>query len=739
MVTLVHPEDEPDAAALHCRLDITDGSWRTAVRRIQEQLTAGFPNVDDTPVPAGLPYLSVAELSPRSGDLARRSADALLDAQLLSTGTDMWIRVSCRQPGADAPLAARLAGYYGRALAALAEDPDAEHQLLGLVGEAEFEYQTEGLAGPDREVPDQRFHQIFEAYARSQPDAVAAVCGDRSITYAALNRRANMIAHALLAHGTAAEDVVTVVTHRDLDWLAAVIAVFKAGAAYLPIEPGFPPERIATTLEQSDCRIALTSAVARPNLAAAGAQLPRLRTLDLDDDAEFGARPTGDPGLDIRADQLAYLYFTSGSTGRPKGAMCEHGGMMNHLLAKIDDLDIRPGQVVAQTAPQCFDISLWQLVSALLVGGRTLIVEQDVILDIPRFLDTIVAGEVETLQVVPSYLEMLLTNLEEQPRSLGRLRHVSATGEALKWELTSRWFRQFPDIKLVNAYGLTETSDDTNHEVMDRAPADGRVPLGSAVNNVRVYVVDENLNLVPLGAPGEIVFSGVCVGRGYINDEARTRQAFVTDPFRADTRLYRSGDFGRWLPGGKLAFLGRRDAQVKIRGFRIEIGEIENELLRLPGLRDAAVVVVGSGESAQLAAFYSSAEETDGEDIRAALAARLPRYMVPTLIHRLAALPTNANGKLDGKELVRVAETLTAQRDGHRPARTPHEKRLVAAWAAALRVPEDQISRDDHFFERGGTSLSAIKMIADLGRPFTLNELTTHPVLSDLAPLLDRS
>ena len=209
-----------------------------------------------------------------------------------------------------------------------------------------------------------------------------------------------------------------------------------------------------------------------------------------------------DLGVDVGPDQLAYIYFTSGSTGEPKGAMCEHAGMLNHLYAKIDDLGIGEGQVVTQIAPQCFDISLWQLVAGLLVGGRTLIIEQEVILDLQRFVDTIADGKVSVMQVVPSYLEVVLSYLKEHPRELPDLKCVSVTGEVLTMELAQRWFAAMPSVKLVNAYGLTETSDDTNHEVMERAPDGDRVPLGPAVNNVHVYVVDEHLSPVPLGALG---------------------------------------------------------------------------------------------------------------------------------------------------------------------------------------------------------------------------------------------
>ena len=438
----------------------------------------------------------------------------------------------------------------------------------------------------------------------AHPDTVAAVQGARRWTYRELNERANRLARVLLARGLGREAVVAVVCERNLDWLAAVLAVFKAGGVYLPIEPHFPADRIAAMLTRASCGLVLTEPASTTTLDQALDSLPEVQALLIEAGyAEDHA--DGNLGVDVAADQLAYIYFTSGSTGEPKGAMCEHVGMVNHLFAKIDDLEISEGQVVAQTAPQCFDISLWQLVSALLVGGRTLIVEQDVILDVRRFVDTIVEGRVTVLQVVPSYLEVVLSYLEQHPRELSDLRCVSVTGEAIKKELTQRWFAAQPQIKLVNAYGLTETSDDTNHEVMDGVPASDRVPLGRAINNVQIQIVDEYLAPVPLGAPGEIVFSGICVGRGYINDPDRTRAAFLTDP--DGRRRYRSGDHGRWRPDGKLEFLGRKDSQLKIRGFRIELGEIENTLLRVPGVRDGAVVVAErADQSKHLVAFYTA-------------------------------------------------------------------------------------------------------------------------------------
>ncbi len=269
-----------------------------------------------------------------------------------------------------------------------------------------------------------------------------------------------------------------------------------------------------------------------------------------------------------------------------------------------------------------------------------MLIPQDTILDVERFVDEITSRRVAVMQVVPSYLEVVATFLEHRGRELPDLRIVSATGEALKFDIVARWFAVAPGIPLVNAYGLTETSDDTNHEVLREAPADRRISLGPAVRNVRVYVVDPDLEPVPLGAPGLIAFSGVCVGRGYINDPVRTQQCYLTDPHKPGTRLYLGGDYGRWLPDGKLEFLGRRDSQVKIRGFRIEIGEIDNALLLVPGVRDAAVVVAERDDgSKHLVAFYASGRPIPAEELAWRLGETLPDYMVPSAFHWQASLP----------------------------------------------------------------------------------------------------
>jgi amino acid adenylation domain-containing protein len=442
----------------------------------------------------------------------------------------------------------------------------------------------------------------------------------------------------------------------------------------------------------------------------------------------------------VQADQAAYIYFTSGSTGEPKGAMCEHAGMLNHLLAKIEDLEVREGEVVAQTAPQCFDISLWQLLAPLLVGGKTVLIEQEAILDVGRFLDELTMHRVGVAQVVPSYLEVVLAHLEAHPRPLPDLRCLSVTGEALKKELAARWFAAMPGVALVNAYGLTETSDDVTHEVMRTVPEYERVPLGRPVRNARVYIVDENLSPVPLGAPGEIVFAGVCVGRGYVNDPQRSASAFLADPHRPGQRLYRSGDFGRWLPDGRLEFLGRRDAQVKIRGFRIEIGEIENALLGVPGIRDGAVVVAErAAHGKHLVAFYTGAGPISPVALRRRLAETLPEYMVPSVLHWCEGLPLTANSKIDRKALTVLAGQLASGESTDQAPATEAERRLASAWAQVLGIAETEIGRGDDFFDLGGTSLSGVKLAIKLGRAVSLKDIVAHPVLAELAVVLQRN
>src|SRR5215469_5250352 len=733
----------PGCPPLPCQLSTAPKSWRALLLQTHrvESLLLSY---EDFPVRELAAELGLAEssfetvLDPTGRGTGELAGSTVLRVAVSRDRCQVVFRLRYRTDILDADCAARIAGYYCTALALIAADPDAAHEQQSLLSAEERHFQLDSLAGPRKRLPPARFHELFEQRAAAHPDVIAAMHRDRQWTYRELNARANRLGRALLARGLRPEGVVAVVTARNLDWMAAVLAIFKAGGAYLPIEPHFPADRIAATLSRAGCALVLTDAGSATTLDKVLDSLPGVRSLTVDAAYDESHAETN-LGVAVAPNQLAYIYFTSGSTGEPKGAMCEHAGMLNHLYAKVDDLGIGPGEVVAQTAPQCFDISLWQLVSPLLVGGRTLIVEQETILDAKHFIDKIVEGRVNVVQVVPSYLEVLVSYLAQHSRELPDLRCVSVTGEALKKELVQRWFAAQPAIKLVNAYGLTETSDDTNHEVMDRVPDPERVPLGRPINNVSVYIVNEHLALVPLGAPGEIVFSGVCVGRGYINDPERTRRAFMTDPHRASHRLYRSGDYGRWLPEGKVEYLGRRDHQVKISGFRIEIGEIENTLLRVPGVREDAVVVAERADASKhLVAFYSGEQPLDANALRDRLSASLPGYMVPTAFHWRNPLPLTGSGKINKKALTALAVELDVAEQNHERLNTATEHWLADAWAEVLGIPRGQIGRSDNFFDLGGTSLSALKLAIALERAVSFKDLVGQPILADQAKLIDR-
>lgn len=734
LLTGLHAGDQTG----NCQARVADGRW---LDLIDEAGRAAAAVVPGEPTDTLLDLSGLADRSGPAGPLARDvDPDPVVTLATVyrTHGAGLELCLTYRRDSVAPDFARRLAGYHLTALELMVADPGASHGAGSLLSEAELAVHLHGLAGPRRALPDTMFVELFEDRAAARPDQVAASHDGWDWTYRELNVRANQIAHRLLDLGVGAEDVVAVVMERTLDWLAATLAVFKAGGVYLPVRPDFPANRVTTQLVRAACRYAVTEPGSAATLSAAERAGHGIDVVSVGEAYRDG-RITN-PRIPIGPGQAAYIYFTSGSTGEPKGALCEHAGMLNHLRMKVDDLGLGPGQSVAQTASQCFDISLWQLLAPLLVGGRTVIVGTEAQLDVSRFLDQLAAGGIQVVQIVPAYLDVLLTHLERHRRSLGDLRMVSVTGEALKRALVRRWFALYPRIPLVNAYGATEVSDDTMHAVLDAVPERDLaiVPVGRSLRNVNTYILDEQLMLAPLGAPGEIAFSGVCVGRGYVNDPERTAAAFTTDPYRPGTRLYRTGDFGRWLPEGTIEFLGRRDEQVKIRGYRIEIGEIEGRLLQMPGVVETAVVIDGqSDQTKNLVAFFTGSDAPEPADLRDFLAAALPDYMVPAYFHRLDALPLTENGKVNKKALVGLAGTIGQRTAPYVPPATATERRLATAWAEVLNLRVGQIGRADDFFRLGGTSLAAVRLVVKLDRLISLRQLVAQPVLHDLAATID--
>ncbi len=665
--------------------------------------------------------------------------DADLRVDVLNSPTGIVLRATVRTEVVAPPAAERFLGHLTEMLRVMVCDGiAAPADLTRTIDAAERQYLIWGNAGPQvSNGPDLALDHIRHRMLE-QPDRPAVQYHDVLLTYADLDRLSGNVAKHLLAAGLNPGEPVGVVTGRHADWIVLLLGVLRAGGIYLPARPDFPASRISGQFDRAGCRLAVHDEAGGQLMAeicAEGAWDGHSWSVDELSADLAQTIPLPRP----EAKDPAYVYFTSGSTGQPKGAVCAHGGLMNHLWTKIDDHRITDADIVAQTASSCFDISLWQVLAPLVVGGQVMVVDTADQLDPDAFLQLLRKRGVTVAQIVPSYLDVLLSRLESGVPLPESLRTLSVTGEALKVELVRRWFAISDQVDLVNAYGATEVSDDTMHNVLTRLPARNLpiVNVGRALRNVRVYIVDDDLRLVPTGARGEIVFAGICVGLGYLNDPERTADAFVQDPYVASERLYRSGDYGRWLPEGGIEFLGRRDEQIKLRGLRVEIGEIQSALLRVPGVDSAAVLVSGAGANARLTAFYTGPSPVAPRDVHELLAGSLPEYMVPPFIHQLDALPLNENGKVDKPALRKLAGELQSEAVPFESPSTPTEELLAAAWAEALGVPVQHIGRRDDFFQAGGTSLAAVQLVMRLNKKLSLRDIAATPVLCNQAALID--
>ena len=596
----------------------------------------------------------------------------------------------------------------------------------------------------DREfASDRSVARIVEGVAAESPDRTALVFRGRAVSYGELNAQANRLSRLLRSRAPlAADQRVALLMERSDLMVECILAVWKAGAAYVPVDVTYPPDRILSLVRDSEAALVLTDGP-----AAAAALPPDLapRVLRLDELAgEIAALPAGNPEQHFDRDSLAYVIYTSGSTGRPKGAMIEHVGMLNHLFAKINDFQIGPRSVVAQNASHCFDISVWQWFAALMVGGRVVIYDNETVLDPGAQAERLAADGVTVFETVPSYLAVMLDAVERKGpgRPFPTLDYMIVNGEVFTPALVRRWFGLSPGVKLVNAYGATEVSDDSNHYVMTEPPPYEVIPLGSTLQNLKVYVADEHMNLCPVGVKGEIMISGVGVGRGYLNDEERTRRAFAEDPFRAErgVRLYKTGDLGRYLDDGRLEFAGRRDYQVKVRGYRIELEEIESVVAQHPSVREAMVIVrKDAGGDDYLACHLAAEGPFDAEALRAFLATKLPHYMIPAHFRVLDALPLNENGKHDRKALMALTDGEVAAPGGETyvAPRDEVEERLAQVWRDVLRV--ERVGIKDDFFALGGDSFKAIRVVSNFGRGFLVPDLFNHPTVEGLADFMRRN
>lgn len=484
---------------------------------------------------------------------------------------------------------------------------------------------------------------ILAQHAKQRPQAIALRIDDVELSYEALTLRICSMIEALEGAGVKHGDKVAVFCPRGLEWAILTMATMSMGVIYLPIDTSYPAHRVEHMLNQGEVSFVV---VTDPSQAAIKdvqcEQAPQILHYE-----QLVLTVVNEPLLNsdrIKPEDVAYILFTSGSTGFPKGAMVEHQGMLNHLYCKVNDLTMTSDSVVAQNATQCFDVSIWQLISALLVGGTTVIYPDRLLWDLDEFADYTQSNRVDILEVVPSYLDVLLEELEDDgAERMHGLRYLMVTGERVTTGQVKRWFASYPKIEMVNAYGPTEASDDITHYFIDNSFSGARVPIGFPIQNANIYIVDRQMNLAPLGSIGEICVSGVCVGRGYINRPQETEKAFCTNPFNDGqyNRMYKTGDYGRWLPEGSIEFLGRKDEQVKVGGVRIELSEIEHHLSLLEGVNDATVLL----HDQKLFCFYTGSDEA--QSIRNQLKDNLPVHLIPSEYTQLELMPVNNSGKVD--------------------------------------------------------------------------------------------
>jgi amino acid adenylation domain-containing protein len=633
----------------------------------------------------------------------------------------------------------RLVGHYRTLLEAVVAEPRLNLSRLPLLTATEQEQLAVWNRTDENYPVDECIHELFEAQAVRTPDAVAVVCGDRSLSYRQLDRRANGLAKRLRDLGVGPEVLVGLYLERSLDLLVGVLGVLKAGGAYVPLDPAYPGQRLAAIVEDAQPRVLLTQRALVDDLPANAAHILCLDTeaLESGDDTTLGRS--------VACDNLAYVIYTSGTTGKPKGAMLTHGGLCNAYRAWEDAYQLR-SEVTAhlQMASCAFDVFTGDWTRALCSGGKLVLCPREFLLDATRLYDLMRREGVDCAEFVPSVLRNLAQHLEESGQSLDFMR-VLIAGSDVWYAEEYRRIRRLcgPQTRLINSYGLTEaTIDSTYFESADMELSEERpVPIGRPFANSRIHLLDRNLQPVPVGVPGELHIAGPGLARGYFKDAELTAKKFIPDPFsrHAGERLFRTGDLACYLPDGTIELLGRTDHQVKVRGFRIEPGEIESVLGQHPGVRQAAVVARGDIPDNKRLVAYLTAPAPSPQELRTFLKEKLPEYMVPSAFVALDALPLSPNGKIDRQALAAIEEAKPESQADFIAPRTPVEEDVAAIWASVLGL--ERVGVNDNFFDVGGHSLLATQVISRLAKAFQvelpLRRLFEVPTVAGLAEAVE--
>ncbi|MFJ2264725.1 amino acid adenylation domain-containing protein, partial [Streptomyces sp. NPDC087844] len=632
----------------------------------------------------------------------------------------------------DATTVERMARHLVALLDAVADDAMRHIGDLPMLTVAERDVLVHDWNDTDTAAPTvDGVHRLIAERAAACPDVQAIMCGEVSLTYAELLARANQLGHYLRAAGVGPDTLVGLCLSRGVDMVVAMLGVWQAGGAYLPLDPEYPVERLGFMLTDSRATVLVGTSDILDELPVG-----RLRTVVLDDPtdrAQLAAMPTDSPEAPTHAQQLAYVIYTSGSTGRPKGIQVAHGGVVNLVRAQAREFGVGAGDAVVQFAPFGFDAAVSEVCVTLAAGGTLVVATAEERAEPAALAALVRERDVRVATLPPSLLAVL------NPGDLAGLHTLVTAGERLEAGVAAGWRTGH---RLLNAYGPTETTVCASIASVD-PDGHGTPPIGTPVDNTRTYVLDERLNPVPVGVDGELFIAGAGVARGYGRRPGLTAERFVADPFAGDgSRMYRSGDRVRWLSDGELEFLGRADQQTKVRGYRIEPGEIETVLAAHPAIQAAVVTTDGEDADRKLVAHLVPADQAEGippvTDLRAFAGEHLPGFMIPSVFTELAALPLTANGKIDRAALP-APDAARRQLTGYVAPSSVTEELLAGVWAQVLGL--ERVGATDDFFELGGQSLLATQVVSRVrevfGAEIPLAALFDHPTVRALAALVE--
>lgn len=570
-------------------------------------------------------------------------------------------------------------------------------------------------------------HQRFEEQAALHPQQIAITDGIKQYSYERLNNQANQLARVLQKQNLPKEAIVAVMMDRSFEQIVCLLAVLKAGAVYLPIDPTYPKNRIQYTLEDSQSQFLLCP----PKYTHLVGDFFTGTVIGVQE-AIMAKESKANLNLAINPKDLGYIIYTSGTSGRPKGVMIEHQNVIRLLVNEESAFDFDSTDVWTMFHNACFDFSVWEMYGALLFGGRLVIVPSSTAKSPKLFLKLLADNKVTVLNQTPgAFYHLIKTHLEEETNDLS-LRYVIFGGEALKPIMLKSWYEKYPNTKLINMYGITETTVHVTFKQIRKEEIESyESNIGKVIPTLSAYVLDHDQQLVPYGVPGELCIGGIGLARGYLNRVDLTAQKFVTNPLVEGERIYRSGDRVRLLMNGDLEYLGRIDRQVKIRGFRIEIGEIEKQLLSIDAVKNAVVMVREEADSNKyICAYIEGDGKLSSTEVRKELLKELPQYMIPAYFHQIDRFPLTENGKVNYKALPDPKEHFNTGSSIVTP-KNEMEIKMLDIWKTVLE--HEQIGVEDNFFEVGGNSFKTLKVISRLDNIISVEDIFEHPTIRQLS------